>query len=363
MSRASLSLKCVLVVLLVLAAAGTSHAGPAPRVLVIDGGSSSLARKLRAELAYGGLEVIDPSVADSDADDADLLASGACDAFLRVLSERNVQVFISGSRAHDAYSQNLLARPSEEAFPLRVVEELRARLVELGFELPDDTEQPNAPSAVTAPTPLTAPAASVTTPASAVVASDRSGSSDADEQPFPVVLGASVGVGGIVAAGGLGPALTGVLGVRAQLGSALGLRLAASLPLSNNGTSAPEGEVEVLVTTFSLEAEYTSQLGSGWALSTGLGAGVVLLGMHTEAEAPFVARDRSLRSGLYFVQFGLARELTDWLRLRASLSVGVSGPRQVLRFDDREVASWGPGFGTFTLDTEIGWRVTGGHSP
>ncbi len=335
------------------AAPGTAYASPAPRVILIDRGSANLTRKIRAELADTELVIVSPAADESEQLDAAALDGGAGDALLEIVSDQSVQLYVSGSRAHDAYSRTLLSRAGEESFPWRVVEELRARLVELGFELPDSAPSVPAPPSVTA-------ARSPTANGSAASVTDVAAPSY--DVGYQIKLWGDAGLGGIFAAGGLGPAFAGVLGLRVQAGSNVSLRLAASLPLSNNGTTAREGEVDVSVKTFHVEAEYASQLGRGWVLSAGVGGGLVALGMETEAETPYVGRDRALTSGLYFVHFGCARELTDWLRLRASLAVGLSGPRPVLRFDEREVASWGPGFGMLTLSTELGWPLTGGHA-
>jgi hypothetical protein len=276
-----------------------------------------------------------------------------------------VQVDVVGSDAHGTDSRVLQPRRGEgETFPVRVVEELRARLVALGFELPDDQAPARSEREPALPAPATTEPARTTTRTTTKATATGTGTGRAElEIAQPLTFWASGGMGGIIAAGGLGPAFAGVLGLRGQADGGGSVRLAALLPLSDSGVTAPEGEVEVSVWAFFAEAEYPTRLAQDWVLSLGLGAGLVTLAMRPEAAAPFVGTDRRLISGLYFAHLGLARELTDWLRLRASLALGISGPRPVLEFDGREVGSWGPGFGTLTLNTEIRWATAGGHAP
>jgi hypothetical protein len=348
------------------AAVELAHASPTPRVIVLDGKNQNLARRIRAELSFTGLTVVESPRGEFEREDVAALTDGGYDATIRILRDGSVQVDVVGSDAHGTDSRVLQPRRGEgETFPVRVVEELRARLVALGFELPDDQAPARSEREPALPAPATTEPARTTTrttTTATATGTDQTGRAEL-EIAQPLTFWASGGMGGIIAAGGLGPAFAGVLGLRGQADGGGSVRLAALLPLSDSGVTAPEGEVEVSVWAFFAEAEYPTRLAQNWVLSLGLGAGLVTLAMRPEAAAPFVGTDRRLISGLYFAHLGLARELTDWLRLRASLALGISGPRPVLEFDGREVGSWGPGFGTLTLNTEIRWATAGGHAP
>jgi hypothetical protein len=118
-------------VLFWLGAAAEASAAPPPRVLVLDLDEHDLARRLRAELTFTGLAPVKVARA-LDAD-----STPNAEALVRVISERAVQIEIVDAEGHRTYSSTLRATRTETTtFAVRVVEQLRARLIDLGFELP-----------------------------------------------------------------------------------------------------------------------------------------------------------------------------------------------------------------------------------
>jgi hypothetical protein len=370
-----------------LGVAAEARAAPAPRVLLLDLDDGDLARRLLAELTFTGLAPIQGArhLEGSTAPDAE--------ALVRVISERSVQIEIVDSTGHRTYSSTLRASKTETTvFPVRVVEQLRARLLDLGFELPEKPSEaaPGGPRTNTqSPVVDAAPAAAERVmPAAAsagheeAFATPRAASEPAlspalvagdtparVEEEFAeagreaaVVLWAHGGPGGQLAAGGMGPALGGTLAVGLDWGS-LGLGIAASFPLSQLEVDEPPGEANAAITSVCAELRYPLWSRERWLVDAGLGAGLVVLALQAEAEPPFIARDRRLISGRYYLHAGLARELEDWLRVGVDIAAGANSPRPVLRFDEREVASWGPGFVALTLNAELRWRLNESTTP
>jgi hypothetical protein len=83
--------------------------------------------------------------------------------------------------------------------------------------------------------------------------------------------------------------------------------------------------------------------------------------MRGEASTPFVAHDDSLTAGVYYLHASAGRWLSDSVRLRAGVLAGATAPRPVLRFDDRDVATWGRAFGALALEAEIGFPLGSGE--
>jgi hypothetical protein len=160
----------------------------------------------------------------------------------------------------------------------------------------------------------------------------------------------------------MGPAFAGTIAVGLDWGP-IGFGIAASFPLNPLEVDEAAGEANVAITSVCAEVRSPVWSGDRWLLDVGLGAGVIVLGMQAEAEEPFIARDRRLVSGRYYLHSGLARDLESWLRLGVDVAAGVNSPRPVLRFDERDVASWGPGFVAVTLNAELRWRLNEGAAP
>lgn len=333
------------------ALARPADAAEAVDIAIVEGGSPELSRKLRAEVRYAGFVAVDGAH----------LADGA-PASLRVLSADRVQ--LSVQRPSDAvrFEQTLERRPTEgESFALRVVEALRARLVDVGWTLPtpSSAEADVAPSepqpAETAEPSLdpavesrTAPAPVGDEPSGAEAPSPRHGSSG-----LRLWLGA--GATGAWSFGGLRVTPHGALSLRADLGSEWGVALTANLPLASTALRGAEGEADVAWSAFTAAVEHTFPLPAAWFGGVGLGAGLFGLDARGQARADFSGQSERLWCGAAFAQLSLGHALNGWLRLRATATGGTTAPRPVLRFDGREVASLGRGYASLGLALELSW--------
>ena len=342
---------------LLLAGMGTalgSFGSPMPvsQVTLNDSGSRALGRKIRAELLYAGFSVLDPPRRPRSPD-ARSSSARAGDVLIRVLSDEAVELYIAGGSDLGDHAQALRRRTSEASFALRVVEQLRARLVDLGISAED---APTVSSAVldTGPSPPSSEPIRAPTPRD-------TGASGEPTVALPLMLWTRGGVGGVWATGGLTPTLEGVLGASLEV-SGLQLGISALVPLSSSDVSAREGEAEVYVASVALEVSFARELSPAWRLSTGPGAGLLVVSLQGEAAESFRARDDRLLAGVYYWQGGLTWSLSETVRLRGGAILGVSAPRPVLRFDQRSVASLGPLLGGLMLQVELGLLLGGGRS-
>jgi len=328
-----------------------ARAAEAELVVIADAGSPALGRKLRAEIAYAGLRAVEPA------------SLAAAPATLRVLSAERVQLTVQ--RAGDAtdFEQTIERGPVEEdSFALRVVEALRARLVEVGWTLP----APGRPEGASTGAPPEAATSSVEPRAASEASSDlaprspeaadalaASRSSRAEVGPLRFWLG-----GGAMASwsfAGLGVTPHAALSARAELEEVWGVTLLAQLPLLDDELEAAEGEARVAWSTFSVFVDRGLPVPAPWVCSVGLGAALLVLDAAGQGSPQFSGQRERLTAGGGLVAFGFGRELTGWLRLRAMAQAGAIVPRPVFHFDQREVASLGRAFGSLGLVLELGW--------
>jgi hypothetical protein len=307
-------------------------------VRVSDGGSAELARKLGSELRYAGFGVQRSS-------------SAARAPALRVESAEVVELVLARPGDADVITQTLIRREQDgDAFALRVVEHLRARLVDLGWSLPEAEEAP-APEASARPTELPPPAPQ---PPQTPI-DDRAPAQDAGSFARPVSkLWFDAGLHGSLAAGGVGLTPHGVLGARLDLSEHFAVRVAGLFPLAFNEVAAEEGEAELAWHVFVAGVDYSPRLPEPWLASVGLRAGVLVIDVQGSASGDYVGRSDRLLAGVYGVELGAGRALLDWLRLRVTLFTGLDAPRPVLHFDEREVAGLGRWFGSAGISLDIG---------
>lgn len=356
-SRSRGASPCALALVAALALSRPALGAESRDVLIVGGGSPELTRKLRAEAAYAGFRPLQRPPASGTA---------SSPATLRVLSRQQVELSVQHAGGEGRSDQTLVARSGErESFALRVVEQLRARLVDVGWTLPEEAS----------------PAASHTD-AVAARAIDAGGGDDSTASPLepnaraglpsPLVDAASesndavsfgaagrvwldAGIAASSASGGLDMLPHAALGARVELGAAWHARAFVLLPLGNTELEADEGEARVEWMAISATIARSLPLPAPWHARAGLGAGLLRIDARGEANDDFDGRREQLFAGACFAELSLAHELTRWLRVQASALGGLTAPRPVLRFDQREVASLGRFMGSLALGLELSW--------
>lgn len=345
---------------------GRVRADGPPRIVVVDQGSIELTRKLRAEALQVGFEVSDARQ-DPSASDLALLARGRAAALVRVLSNEQVEVHIATPNAEEPYLQTLTLRPVErDSFALRIAEELRARLVELGVWAPEPVSEPagalpNRQGDARPREPQREPTRATLTPVFEPAPRDRREVEPQEGHSRPSIW-FDAGLAGTLPTGGLGPTPHGVLGMRLEPLPQWGIFGAALLPLQENQLAELEGQARVNVSLFGGGLDYSTERARRWFFAGGLGAGLLVLSMRGEAAQPFVGHDSRVLTGAYTLHVAVGQRLSDWLRIRTSLFGGASAPRAVLRFNQREVATWGRWFGGLAIRVEVGLPMTTGES-
>jgi hypothetical protein len=333
-----------------------ASASETARVVLLTSGDATLARKVQAEAEHVGILVVTEHGA-TPAGDATLLGRHEAVAVIQLISPERVRIHVAASGEHGAYETLVERSPADgDGFAVRVVEQLRGRLVELRLLAPDP-ESDAAVRATTAETP--APAGKPGAPASAT--DERNGAALPgrfnDTGP---TLGIALGGGATLAAGGLGGTPSIALGLRVEPVERVAATLHALLPLAENDVVAPEGEASVKVSLFLAELGYRLAPDSFVIQpELGAGAGFVVLPMEAETSAPREAHTDQLVAGVYFLSAGAGVWVAPWLRLRGSVRAGLSAPRPVIVFADREAAAWGRGFVAATLEAEVQVPLSG----
>ncbi len=318
------------------------------RVRIIDAGSAELARKLQAEVLYAGFAA---HLGDADAADPHQSAQAPS---LRVVSDHLVELTLRGPRELASSVQTLARGPGEsDSFALRVVEHLRARLVDLGWTLPaaEGSIESKAETLSTKPAPPVPAQAQHPSP---VEPRDAASETDVGAPRSPLTLWLAAGAAGSWAPGGLGVVPHGTLGVRLDLAERWGVSVSSLWPLVESEVEAEEGEASVAWHQLGVGIDYSLSLSAPAFASAGVGASLLVLDVQGEGREPFEGRDDRLLAGAYHAELCAGIALSKSLRLRATLLAGVNDPRPVLRFDERDVASLGRWFGSAGITLDVG---------
>lgn len=331
-----------------------------PSIVVTADHHAELGRRLSAEARQAGMRVLDaPRVTDSDSENG----RATVVATLRVISATEIEVLIQKEQG-EPLLETWHRRPGEgDLFPLRVIEDVRARLVDLELWPEQRSELSRSTAEVgTGALPAVDPSASDRPAEPVVEARPSSGWSPVDAASTHGTTGASgfwvVGGAGVtLPEGGMGTTPNAWLGARFDWASRFGAELSALVPLTETEISEPEGDADIRATAFVGHLDYAPASGRAARLRVGAGGGLLLLSLRGEAEPGFVAADDMLVSGLAYAELGAAFGLGSWMRLGATALLGMSAPRPVLRFDGDDVAAWGPWFVAASLRGEfrLGW--------
>jgi hypothetical protein len=333
--------------------ATNAFASGTARVVLVSHEAAELALRLRAEAEHVGISVASERGSGSFTD-AELVRRHGAVGVVEIVSLDRVRIHVAGTGEHGAYDAVVeRALADGDGFPVRVVEQMRGRLVELRILAPE----PEAAAREPAPSAKPEPALD----ANARPAGDRPDAAGRSSAHSPT-LGLAVGGAVASAAGGLGPTPGVSLGLRLEPAARWAATLRGLLPVAENDLEQePEGEASVRVSLFFAELGYRLAPHARFAPEIGAGAGLVVLPLEAEAEEPREAHDDNVVAGVYFLHAGAGFSATSWLRFRAAMRAGVSAPRPVLRFSGREVATWGRGFFAGTLDAEFQLPLSGGE--
>ena len=273
--------------------------------------------RLVAELESLGFRavVLDPSTepASRAALEASARGAGAIAAIRAVPSERGVEVWI----ADRVTGKTVLRDPAndrgtpelDDALALRVVELLRASLLEIALPTPSRGEVPA--------TPEIREKMRVPEQIDAAPPSPRS----------PPRLRLSLAPGLLLSPGGFGGSGSLALGLDWMPSDHLGLCALAAIPLTSARVEGSQGSADLTVFLAGGGARFLfASRASAWSPSTDLGLLAVSLHSAGTAGAGFVASSPSTVTAAPFARVGLAFAPTPTLRLRADLLAGVVVP-------------------------------------
>jgi hypothetical protein len=321
-----------------------SPAGPI--LLLVAPGGDHLAGRIRAEAAALGVVILHDATAAWN-DRAEVLCQRhRAIGVLRVWSDVHATLFLESSRTAPAVQDSFDLRLDDgQTSALRIVEEIRAHIVDRA-------------AAATS----RGPAAAAVEPAPPIINSPAAPSARAG--PGGLRLAASGGLAAGFWSSDVGASLHWVAALAARTRSGFGVTLRGTFPVRVQDIAASEGTVQwrPILTTAEISAELLRR--SRWALTVAAEGGAMFLDLAPTAAPGFSAAPDAIVVAVALVGLGTRVELTDWLALRAALSLGATAPRPVAQIDGRAVGQWGRPVLLFSITTELGWsRSAGEGSP
>ncbi|KYF71120.1 hypothetical protein [Sorangium cellulosum] len=340
-------------------AAGSSLAASARADEALEDASSTIAvvcapgdrfgLRVVAELESLGFRaaILDPA-ADAPASRASLEASardaGAIAAIRAVPSGRGVEVWIAdrvtGKTVLREMAGDAGAPDSDAALALRVVELLRASLLEAALPAPPPGELPATPEI----------REKLRVPAPAALADPPSPS----PPPSPA-LRVALAPGALLSPGGLGAAASVDLGVVWMPSEHAGAVAFAAIPLTSARIERANLDVDLSVQLTGGGARFTTRAGR-WAPSADLGLAVVSLqstGMVVSSS--FSNGEPSTMTVAPFTRLGLAFAVTPTFRLRADVLASVVVEGVSIQIAGREIATWGRPILLSSAGIDLGW--------
>jgi hypothetical protein len=307
--------------------ASFAHAGDAPKILLLQSpnAESQLARRLHAEFTNLGIAVVE--VPDEAGDDAprflvDAATRERAFAAIRVVSDAGgVTVWVADRLTDKILVRSLPASRADvggEVVALEVVELLRASLLELN--LPEPSRRPSPPEVAALIAPAEAPPA-------------PSRPSRFHAELAPTVLACP---------GGIGPTGHANVGLRYQWTPRLSSRLFVILPVVPGTVRGPEGHAEVAVALAGAALEVTlTPPSSDWLFSTGAALSAAWIRTAGTTESALAERTDSVYTAVPALVAALHRRLSTRATLGLEVMSGVSLPRPVILFGERQTAHWG----------------------
>jgi hypothetical protein len=299
--------------------------------------------RLVAELESLGFRavVLDPSTEPTShvALEASARRAGAIAAIRAVPSERGVEVWIADRVTGKTVLRDLAndggTPERDDALALRVVELLRASLLEIALPTPSRGDVPATPEIREK---MSVPERIVAAP------------------PSPPRLRLSLAPGLLLSPGGFGGSASLAIGLDWTLSDHVGLCALAAIPLTSARVEGSPGSAALTVLLAGGGARFLfASPRSAWSPSTDLGVLAVSLHSAGTANPGFIASSPSAVTAAPFARLGLAFAPTPTLRLRADLLGGVVVPAASIQFAAHEIATWGQPLVLSTFGVDFGW--------
>jgi len=290
-------------------------------LVLLEQANPAFLPRLRAELASSGfgVAVVRPTTFPPSRPEIEQLAQqeGATAGLSLIEAGSGVEIWVvDRTTTKTVFREVILGlydpREAPEVIAIRVVETLRATLMEVEHPRPTSVEAPTAPEIDT-------------------LANTR-------RSRFAL----SVGGGAGFSSGGLGP--TGHLGLAVTWAATTRLQLAVDglLTPERARLHGPEGDTSVgLYLAGASLGFWLTDPTAPVRLRSGAGAWASIMTMTGEAVAPYVNKRALIVTVVPHLDLGLRVSLTNRLGLVMGLCGGVSAPSVSIQFAGREVATWG----------------------
>jgi hypothetical protein len=302
--------------------------------------TSSLTRRVRAELQGIGLDVIvlkppdEGSASRAPLERAARSVGAIAAVRLIASSEGKVEVWVADRVTGKAVVRELDASESgasDAAVAIGSVELLRASLMEL-----HTSEAPHGDA-----------------PASAKIESLALPTTPPREPPR---LGLRVGAGADLGVRGLGPSAEADIGVWVRIASRFGARVVGLSSLSPSRVETPSGAVETRSLVLGAMAEYAfADVAGPWVPSVSLGLAAARVSTTGTAIPPFVSASEAAWSAAPLGGLGMAWAFATDLRLRADGLVAWALPAVHVSTPTTEVGGWGNPAVVVSLGVEVLW--------
>jgi hypothetical protein len=305
----------------------------ADRILVVeDDQTRRVGARLRAELESLGFEtqVADTSEEPTRASLEEAARQAGAMAALRVRASRaGVEVWIQDRVTSKTVLREVVVAEGqdESVVAVRAVELLRASLLEVGAPGFAGGELPPTPTVERLVEPPAPP-----------------------ERRLSLALGPALGL----SPGGLGPTPHVDVAVRWRAAGRFVLGTRVFVPALPAAVDGPEGRASVSLSAASITGDAELLPPGRFFARAGVGVGALWAHMDGAAAPSFVGRGDDVFAALSFVHAGAAVAASRDVRFFGDATLAVATPRPVVRFADREVASWGRPAAFFTLGLEVG---------
>ncbi|WP_148313727.1 hypothetical protein [Sorangium cellulosum] len=330
-----------------------ARAGGAPRIVVVaPSREDRVSLRLQAELRALKFEVPEVEIAP-DPPSRERLEEVAREkdavAAVRIApSSGGVEVWLVDRMTGKTVLREMVTDDTRSpsggaALALRVVELLRASLMEL--------DAPRPPAGEVAPPPsiremMASPRADTPAPAPSVGLPPPRGAA------FSIELGPAV----LLSPGGMGP--WGLLSAAAnyQPSEEVGASVFALIPLLSSSASGPEGVATARVGLVGAAISgVVAPPGAPWRFAVGAGASAVWMRLEGRPSERYEGSTEDLLTVAPLLRAGLGVAITPRLRVRADAICGVAILVPVVEFAGRQVATWGVPLVAPSLDLELVW--------